>query len=394
MTADVKKQIVLVHDPKDELFLGVLHPDAALFADYLDVREANREHRHFQHILTKCGFDVRTVRKILTDGTMDRRGKPIPGNNLEELKAFASQFLEYEEDSPIDGDAQKIYKKSVIEKAHPLDLVNIIMHRPKILLHTTPANTGYSADYVMRPLMNLLFMRDSMISTPRGMIIGRLHSPQRLGERLIGEFCLRKLGVEPVFSIPEGCYLEGGDYVLSGETSYIGYGMRTTREAIEYLLTADLFGTERVVVVKDRLHDQTQMHLDTYFNMIDTDLGVLSANRYDSGIGDAPFLTVDVFDRRRGGGYELTHTDLPLLEYAKMHAINIIPISPTDSELFGANFLPIAPREIIAVSKKSYGYRKALRDNGVKTHWVDLTYCTKGYGAAHCLTQIIRPVKR
>ncbi|MCL2560920.1 MAG: arginine deiminase family protein, partial [Rikenellaceae bacterium] len=213
---DRKQRIVLVHDPKEEMFLGVLHPDAALFADYLDVREANREHRHFQHVMTKCGFDVRTVRDTMTAGTMDGRGRPVQGDALEELRAFAAQFLEYDGYDTVDPAAQRRYKEEVLRKAHPLDLVGIVLNRPKIILHATSSNTGFSADYVMRPMMNLLFMRDSMINTPRGAVIGRLHSPQRQGERLVGEFCLRKFGTEPVFRIPDATYLEGGDYVLSG----------------------------------------------------------------------------------------------------------------------------------------------------------------------------------
>ena len=392
MSADPKKRIVLVHDPKDELFLGVLHPDAALFADYIDVREANREHRYFQHVLDKCGLDVHTVRDLLTEGTMDEHGKPVPGEALEELKAFAARFLEYEEHDEIDAAEQEKYKNDVLEKAHPLDLVNIVLNRPKIILHTTEANTGFSAEYVMRPMMNLLFMRDSMISTPRGIIIGRLHSPQRFGESLVGEFCLHKSGIEPVFRIPEGSWLEGGDYILSGETSFIGFGMRTTRSAIEMLMDSDLFGTERVVVVKDRLHDQAQMHLDTYFNMIDTDLGMLAANRFNARAGSDAFLTVDVY-QRRDSRYVQEIIDQPLLEYLASQNIEVIPISEEDSDSFGTNFLPVAPREIIAVSKKSAAYKNALRENNVKAHWVDLTHCTKGYGAAHCLSQIIRDVK-
>ncbi len=391
MPANREKRIVLVHDPKDELFLGVLHPDAALFADYIDVREANREHRHFQHILDKCGLDVRTVRGILTEGTMDEHGRPVAGEALEELKAFAAKFLEYEELDEIDAAEQEKYKNDVLEKAHPLDLVNIILNRPKIILHTTTANTGFSAEYVMRPMMNLLFMRDSMISTPRGVILGRLHSPQRFGERLVSEFCLRKVKVEPIFKVPDGNYLEGGDYILSGRTSFIGFGMRTTRPTIEMLMDGDMFGTERVVIVKDRLHDQAQMHLDTYFNMIDTDLGMLAANRFKAHPGDGAFLTVDVYERREGR-YVQVIIDQPLLEYLASQNVNVIPISEEDSDSFGTNFLPVAPREIIAVSKKSAAYKNALRENNVTAHWVDLTHCTKGYGAAHCLSQIIREV--
>ena len=393
MPADSKRRIVLVHDPKEELFLGVLHPDAALFADYLDVREANREHRHFQHVLDKCGFDVKTVREVLVEGTLDRKGKPVPGKALDELRDFAADFLDYEEGDTIDAAEQEKYKAQVLKKAHPIDLLNIILNRPKIILHTTEDNTGFSADYVMRPMMNLLFTRDSMISTKRGIVIGRLHSPQRRGERLVGEFCLRKLGIEPIFKIPGEHYLEGGDYILCGNVSFIGCGMRTTRPAIDMMLEADVFGSDKVVVVNDRLHDQAQMHLDTYFNMIDTDLGMLAANRFMARPGDDAFLTVDVYERK-GGKYVLALIDEPFLKYLASQGVEVIPISEADSNSFGTNFLPVAPREIIAVSKKSAAYRNALRKHGVTAHWVDLTHCTKGYGAAHCLSQVIKPVEK
>lgn len=389
MPDENRKKIVLVHDPKDELFLGVLHPDAALFADYLDVREANQEHRHLQRILAKCGYDVHTVRNVLTQGTMDRRGKVIHGRELDELKEFASQFLEYEEDANIDSAQQERYKEQVLRKAHPLDLVNIILNRPKIILHTTSDNTGFSADYVMRPMMNLLFTRDLMISTPRGVVIARLHSPQRRGERLVGEFCLRKLGVTPIFEIPEGNYLEGGDYVLSGDTSFIGCGMRTTEGSIELMLGMDAFGTDRVVVVRDTLHNQSQMHLDTHFNMIAPDLAVLAFNRYDARPGDPDFLTADVYERK-GDKYVQACSGVPFMDYLESHGVKIIRVSEKDTAGFGPNFLPVRPREIIAVNKKSTSYRNAMYRNGVKVHWVDLTHCTKGYGAAHCLTQVIR----
>ncbi|MDL2320397.1 hypothetical protein LJC45_04620 [Alistipes sp. OttesenSCG-928-B03] len=386
-----RKPIVLVHDPKDELFLGVLHPDAALFADYMDVREANREHRNFQRILSRCGFDVRTVRETLLAGTLDAHGKVVHGKELDELKQFAGEFLEYADDGTIDREEQERYKQEVLRKAHPVDLVGIILLRPKILLHKTHDNTGFSADYVIRPMMNLLFTRDSMISTPRGVVIGRLHSPQRRGERLVAEFCLNKIGVTPVFRIPDdnASYLEGGDYVLCGDTSFIGYGMRTTREAVEMLLANDMFGTRRVVAVKDKLHDQAQMHLDTYFNMADENLAVLSWNRYDARPGDAEYLRADVFEMR-DGEYRMIEEDVPFMDYLAATGVEVIRVSEQDAEGFGSNFLRVAPREIIGVSKKTGAYRAAMRRHGVTVHWVDLTHCTKGYGAAHCLTQIIK----
>lgn len=391
MKAENRKCQILVHDPTDELFIGALHPDAALFSDYIDIREANREHRIFRRLLSKCGFDVRTVREVLLEGTVDGREKPIRGKALDELKEFASQFLEYDSsDGTVDAAQQERYKQQILAKAHPVDLVNIVLTRPKIILHSTDANTGFSADYMIRPLMNLIFTRDSMLSTRKGMIIGRFHSPQRTSEHLVAEFCLRKLGVEPIFKVPihGDAYLEGGDFVACGDVSFICYGMRTTWPAVEMLLENDVFGTDTVVVVKDRLFSQAQMHLDTYFNMADDDLAVLCENRYNANTGDPEYLTVDVY-MRTDGKYVLSQTDVPFMEYLKSSGIEVIPISEADSNTFGANILRVAPREIIAVSKKSAAYRSALRRADVKVHWVDLTHCTKGYGAAHCMTQII-----
>lgn len=392
MKAENKKYLVLVHDPTDELFIGALHPDAALFSDYIDIREANREHRAFRRLLSKCGYEVRTVREVLLEGTVDAHGKPIRGKKFNELKEFASQFLEYDSsDGTVDAAQQEQYKQQVLAKAHPVDLINVILTRPKIILHSTDANTGFSADYMIRPLMNLIFTRDSMLSTRKGMIIGRFHSPQRTSEHLVAEFCLHKLGVEPIFKMPTqgDAYLEGGDFVACGDISFLCYGMRTTWPAVEMLLDNDVFGTGTVVVVKDRLFSQAQMHLDTYFNMADDNLAVLCENRYNANAGDPEFLTVDVYTRT-DGKYVLSHTDEPFMKYLESRNIKVIPISEADGDTFGANILRVAPREIIAVSKKSAAYRSAMRRNGVKVHWVDLTHCTKGYGAAHCMTQIIK----
>lgn len=392
MNAENKKCLILVHDPTDELFLGALHPDAALFSDYIDIREANREHRNFRRLLSKCGFDVRTVRDVILQGTIDAHGKPVHGKALDQLKEFAAGFLEYDSsDCSVDSRQQEQYKRQVLTKAHPVDLLNIILSRPRIILHATDANTGFSADYMTRPMMNLIFTRDSMLSTRKGMVIGRFHSPQRTCEQLVAEFCLQKLGVEPVLKIPvQGdTFLEGGDYVSCGDVSFICYGMRTTRPAVDMLLEKDVFGTGTVVVVKDRLFSQAQMHLDTYFNMADADLAVMCERRYRAKPGDPEFLTVDVYTRRNGK-YELTLPDEPFVKYIESREITVIPVTEEDCNSFGANILRVAPREIIAVSKKSAAYRSAIRRNNVKVHWVDLTHCTKGYGAAHCMTQIIR----
>ena len=66
--------------------------------------------------------------------------------------------------------------------------------------------------------------------------------------------------------------LEGGDFVsYSRDLCFIGVGIRTNMEAVQYLMQHDLLGTRRVAVVVDALdRNQSRMHLDTVFNVVGT----------------------------------------------------------------------------------------------------------------------------
>ena len=296
---------ILMHEPAEELFLGVIHPDAALFADYFNVDQASKEHRNYREELRKAGAEVVTVSEILVDGTLDAEGNAVEGPALDQLREFAAQFLTYNTDAVPDERAhQERYKQEVLRKANPKDLLRIILLQPEIVLSRTQGNTGFAAVYKERPMMNLFYMRDQMIATFKGIVIARMHSPQREVESRVAEFCLNKIGMPPVGRIAgEGAYLEGGDFLPFGEAAFIGCGLRTTQKAIDQLMENDWLGTDKLMVVHDRWLEQEQMHLDTYFNCIDRDLVTLSANRYKAGPDSSQYLTVDVYERSNGGPY-------------------------------------------------------------------------------------------
>ena len=48
---------ILMHEPTEELFLGVIHPDAALFSDYFNTEEASAEHEFYRRKLKEAGAD-------------------------------------------------------------------------------------------------------------------------------------------------------------------------------------------------------------------------------------------------------------------------------------------------------------------------------------------------
>jgi len=82
--------IILMHEPTEELFLGVIHPDAALFSDYFDIEKAAKEHAAYRAALEKAGAKVLTVRGILLESTIDKDGNAIEGKELDDLRRFAS----------------------------------------------------------------------------------------------------------------------------------------------------------------------------------------------------------------------------------------------------------------------------------------------------------------
>ena len=377
---DCAKEI-LMHTPGEELFDGVIHPYAGLFEYYFDVDKAAEEHKGYIRALEKNGIKVHTVKELLWQAP------------IEKLRACAMTALTYDT-SGMKGasvsESEK-YRVSVINEMSRADLVRCMLLRPTVKLCGTDNNTGFEAVYTHSPLMNLYFTRDQSITTPRGHVISRMNSTQRAAETQIVSLCYELLGVEPILTITGDGRLEGGDYLRGGTVSYIGCGMRTNMDAIAQMMCADAFGHDTVAVVKDRKWWQMQMHLDTYFNIIDKDLCTLVESRYHAKEGDAEWVTVDLYTRGCGEKeYTLTQKDIPFVEFLMERGFAIIQIKPEDELHYANNFLTVSPRHIMAVGNQSKELQKAFAEHGVKVEWIPLETLIKGYGAAHCMTQVIK----
>lgn len=136
------------------------------------------------------------------------------------------------------------------------------------------------------------------------------------------------------------------------------------------------------------------MHLDTYFNIIDKDLCTLVESRYLAKEGDPEWVTLDLYTRKPGRKeYTLTKKEIPFVEFLKKRGFTIIPIKLKDELHYANNFLTIAPRHIMAVGNQSDELQKVLSENGVKVEWIPLENLIKGYGAAHCMTQVTKAAK-
>ena len=379
---DCAKEI-LMHTPGEELFDGVIHPYAGLFEYYFDVDKAAEEHKGYVKALEKNGIKVHTVRELLEQAP------------IEKLRACAMSALRYDisDMAGASADETEKYRLGVINEMSRADLIRCILLRPTVKLHNAGNNTGFEALYMHSPMMNLYFTRDQSITTPRGCIISKMNSMQRAAETQVVSLCYEQLGIEPLLAITGDGRLEGGDYLRGNTISYIGCGMRTNIEAIGQIMRADAFGHDTIAVVNDHKWWQMQMHLDTYFNIIDKDLCTLVESRYFAKEGEPEWVTVDLYTRASGEKeYTLTQKAIPFVDFLRKRGFSIIPIKPEDELHYANNFLTIAPRHIMAVGNQSEELQRAFAEHGVTVEWIPLETLIKGYGAAHCMTQVIKAV--
>lgn len=235
------------------------------------------------------------------------------------------------------------------------------------------------------------FTRDQSITTPRGHVLCRMTNSRRRQEPLLIRQCYATLGRAVVYELKgDNARLEGGDYLPFGTLSFIGEGERTNRAAITELMEADAFGHDTVVVVKDRLYGLVQMHLDTYFNIIDRDLVTLPASRINAEEGSNRYVAVDIYARGVGErAYHQIAADRSLVEFLHQRGVRVVALTAADEANYGSNYLCVGPRHIVATDQLSDAARQALETEGVTVETVTLTELTEGAGAAHCMTQVL-----
>lgn len=87
-----KARLILTHDPGEELFLGALHPAAALFREHIDIPELIAEHATYRKVLEEAGARVLTyVRSCSTEPA--RTGNPPTGRSWRTCAASRPVFL-------------------------------------------------------------------------------------------------------------------------------------------------------------------------------------------------------------------------------------------------------------------------------------------------------------
>lgn len=421
-------QIALVKLPGREFSQGTILPDSSLYEGSANLYNARKEHQNYKQQLARTGAQVYDVAELLLQGAIDTEENPVDGNALSELREQALASLQQMYRGVPEDEQKKVRNKLrlAVELKHPTELVDIILSRPEHTIHFRyKKDPKYEGSIVENPLYNIMFCRDQMITTDKGVIIGAMKEEVRQCEISVMEFVLQKLGIQPLYKIQKGT-LEGGDFIPAGKIgtgqtlAFLGQGLRTNAEAIEELIenSATVFGYDYIAVVKDKFCSMDQMHLDTYFNIVGRQRALVIQE--SAFTGNAP--VVDLYEHQQSGGYSPIPKQFRFYPFLKEAGFELLEVPTIMQRNYGLNFLTVQENRIIGVDiRKKQGlreqlqafqqkydiqdpllgtdfaklgedYRNLLEDFGIQNveeSLLPFTHLNRAYGGPHCLTQVL-----
>jgi arginine deiminase len=335
-------QSVLVHTPGPEL-LAVTPANRAdyLYDDIIDVEIAQSEHRRFVAILERF-TKVHYVRDLLADVI-------VAGDARELLIREATHMV------PTGPLASRIGERS------PEELVDMLIEGDE----ETPgplARTLNEHGYMLPPLPNLFFTRDTAMVLGDHVMIGSMRYGVRWSEELIMKALfsyhplLENRGIlyDGASERRSNYTLEGGDvHPLRADTLLIGFSERSSPAAIDFLTELAFENTpvtDVIVVVMPA--ENTAIHLDMIFTQIDRDLCVV----YPPHFVGAERLAIL---HRRKGQHEMR--EMPNI-FTALREVEL-PLEPIfcggdrrivqerEQWASGCNFLSVAPGVVISYAR-------------------------------------------
>jgi arginine deiminase len=373
-------RVVLLCEPDAETLFSILHTSAANFLRPFSLAKARDEHRAYRHLLETHGAHVIDLRALLAQA--DRAA----------LIAWARQATALDFDPALRAEERAEVQAQLEAGLQMLDadsLVDVLMLRPTLhVAHSADAldpTTRYSTRFSLAPL-SPHYVRDTLMTTSAGVVITRLKLASRSAENELAAYALEVLGIQPIYRVQPPGTLEGGDFIPCGDFVFQGQGLLTNEEGVRQCLEHGVYGHVEVAVVETPAQGMDEMHLDTYFAMLDRDLAICLDDRL---AGDAePAVRVYLPQGTRTVTYTLARTVL-FSRYLAEKGIQVIPISKAEQALFAANVLTIGPRKVIAAKQAGAAFFQRLRGFGVDVYPVDFEALSGGYGGPHCASQVL-----
>ena len=254
-------------------------------------------------------------------------------------------------------------------------------------------------DFLIDPLPNLLFTRDSSVWIGDHVAVTSLAMPARERESQLTDLIYthhpRFSGVRRAYSW-ELEHVEGGDVMLMAPgVLAVGVGERTTPAGVERLArNAFAEGLAHTVLAVPIAQERATMHLDTVCTMVDADAIVMYPNVAD--VLAAHAVTVADGSDGTAEGLHLQVADAEPFLVAAAKAMGIDTLRQIDTGLDpvtaereqwddGNNTLAVAPRVAVAY-ERNLETNARLEDNGIEVVAIAGSELGSGRGGPRCMS--------
>jgi arginine deiminase len=379
---------VMLHRPGPELQrLTPRNNDRLLFDGVPWVARAQDEHDAFAAALRERGVEVLYLAELLTETLVDAEAREIAIETAltdldlgETLRLYLRGFL---------GDATAEELAVYLTAGIRNDEV-----RGGLGLVTTLLAFD---DFLVDPLPNLLFTRDSSVWVSDRVAITSLAMPARKRETQLTELIYRhhpRFAASPRILGHHFEHVEGGDVMLlSPGVIAVGVGERTTPAGAERF-ARQVFeaGLAETVLAVPIAQERATMHLDTVCTMVDVDKVVMYPNV-------AHTLTAYAVTRRPDT--DPAHVELDVappepflvaaakaMQLDTLHQIDT-GLDPVTAEREqwddGNNTLALAPRLAVAYERND-GTNSRLEDAGIEVIRIAGSELGSGRGGPRCMS--------
>ncbi|MEQ6902954.1 arginine deiminase [Nocardioides sp. YIM 152588] len=384
---------VMLHRPGAELKrLTPRNNDRLLFDGIPWVAHAQEEHDAFAQALRDRDVEVLYLTELLTQTLHDPDARRVAIDTT--LAGRGGLDL---------GDALRRYLEDLLEDATPEELTGhltagIRNDEIRTSLPGSLVTTMMPADwFVIDPLPNLLFTRDSSVWLADRVAVTSLAMPARRRETQLTDLIYR---FHPRFAHAQRVHghglehVEGGDVLLLAPgVVAVGVGERTTPAGAERL-ARHLFedGLAHSVLVVPIAQERATMHLDTVATMVDTDKILMYPNVADT----LTAYTLTETDRADDGALRLSVTEPEPFLVAAAKAMRIDTLHHLDTGLDpvtaereqwddGNNTLALAPRLAVAYERND-GTNARLEEAGIEVIRIAGSELGSGRGGPRCMS--------